>query len=577
LAGQLSHVTRTFAFLSLLTVVACGGPSQTAAPAARSPSADRGGELVASFRSDPASFNRLMARDTSTNLVSLLTQARLVRINQATQEVEPQLAESWTASDDGRRVTMALRRGVQFSDGHPFTSADVLFTFAALYDPKVGSILADSLQAVGRNLDVTAPDDHTVVIGFPVAFGPGIRILDVLPILPRHKLEASLAAGAFGKAWGVTTPLADLAGLGPFVLSEYQPGQRLVFARNPRYFGKAPDGTQLPYLDRLVVEVVPDQSAELLRLESGQLDMMTSEISPDAYAPLKRAADEGRVKLLDVGVARNADGLWFNLKPGAFAGDPRAPWIQRDELRKAIALAVDRKAFADTVFLGAAVPIYGPETPANKVWFWSGTPATPHDPAAARQLLASIGLTDRNGDGMLEDAAGRPARFALLTQKGRPNLERGAAVVREAMQKIGVAVDVVTLDSSALIDAFYVRRQFDAVYFNATRTDSDPGTSPDFWFSSGTAHPWNHSQKEPATAWERQIDDLMSRQIASRDMTERKRLYDEVQKIFVEHLPIVYFAAPRIYVAHSSRVVNLLPSESRPQLLWRPEMVAVVH
>lgn len=472
---------------------------------------------------------------------------------------------------------MALRRNVQFSDGHPFTSADVLFSFEAAYDPKNGSILADSLQATGRNLQVEAPDDHTIVITFPVAFGPGVRILDILPIYPRHKLESAQRAGAFSKAWGLTTPTADLVGLGPFVLADYQPGQRLVFARNPHYFGKAADGAQLPYLDRLIMEVVPDQSAELLRLESGQLDMMTSEISPDAYAPLKRAADQRRVKLLDLGVSRNADAFWMNLRPGAFAGDPRAAWIQRDELRKAISLAVDRRAFADTVFLGAGVPIYGVETPANKVWYWSGTPETPHDPAAARQLLASIGLTDRNGDGMLEDANGRPAHFTLLTQKGRPNLERGAAVIREDLKKIGLAVDVAALDVSQVIDAFITKRQFDAIYFNATKTDLDPGTNPDFWFSAGTAHVWNLQQKAPATPWEKQIDDLMAQQIASRDISERKRLYDEVQKIFLEHLPIVYFVAPRIYVAHSARVLNLMPSESRPQLLWRPEQVAVVH
>jgi peptide/nickel transport system substrate-binding protein len=350
-----------------------------------------------------------------------------------------------------------------------------------------------------------------------------------------------------------------------------------VFARNPHYFAKAPDGTQLPYLDRVVVEVVPDVSGELLRLESGQLDMMTSEISPDAYAPLKRAADEGRVKLLDLGVSRNSDAYWMNLTPGAFAGDPRAAWIQRDELRKAVSLAVDRKAFADTVFLGAGIPIYGVETPANKQWYWTGTGDAPHDPAAARRLLASIGLTDRDGDGMLEDAGGRPARFTLLTQKGRPNLERGAAVIREEMKKVGVAVDVVALDVSQVIDAFYTKRRFDAVYFNATKIDMDPGTNPDFWFSFGSARPWNHNQKTPATDWEKQIDDMMARQIASRDVGERKRIYDDVQRIFLEHMPIVYFVAPRIYVAHSSRVLNLLPSESRPQLLWRPETVAVVH
>src|SRR5712692_5736893 len=423
--GHPGRTAITIASCAILTLAGCRSTPRPESSAPANQAVSRGGELVVSFRTEPASFNRHAARDSSTNLVFLLTQARLVRVNQVTQAVEPALAESWTTSDDGRRVTMALRRGVLFSDGQPFTSSDVLFSFAAAYDAKSGSILADSVQAGGRNLQIDAPDDHTVVITFPVPFGPGVRLLDILPILPRHKLEAALKGGTFAKAWGLTTPLSEIVGLGPFVLSGYQPGQRLVFSRNPHYFGKAADGTELPYLDRIVVEVIPDQSAELLRLESGQLDMMTSEISPDAYAPLKRAADQGRVKLLDVGGSRNADGLWFNLKPGAFAGDARASWIQRDELRRAISLAVDRKAFADTVFLGAGVPIYGVEWPANKAWYWTGLPETPQDPAAAKQLLASIGLTDRNGDGMLEDPNNRPARFTLITQKGRSNLERG--------------------------------------------------------------------------------------------------------------------------------------------------------
>ena len=506
----------------------------------------------------------------------MLTQARLIRVNQATQAVEPMLAESWTTSDDGRQVTLALRRGVAFSDGQPFTAADVVFSFAAAYDPKSGSLLSDSVMAGGKKLQVEAPDDHTVVITFPAPFAPGIRILDALPILPRHKLEAALKAGTFRQAWGLTTPLGDLAGLGPFVVSGYQPGQRLTFSRNEGYFDKAADGTPLPYLDRIVIDIIPDQSAELLRLESGQLDMLTSEISPDAYAALKRAADQGRVKLLDLGVSRNAEGLWFNLKPGVFAGDPRAAWLQRDELRRAISLAVDRQAFADTVFLGAGVPVYGPETPANKRWYWEGLPQTPHDPAAAKQLLAGIGLTDRDGNGTLEDAAGRPARFTLLTQKGRPSLERGAVVIGEELKKLGVAVDVVTLDSSQVVQRF-LSGQYDAVYFNATKSDLDPGTNPDFWFSSGSAHPWNVEQKTPATEWERQIDALMTKQIAARDEAERKRLYDEIQKIFYEHQPIVYFVAPRIYAASSARVLNVTPSDARPQLLWRPEAVAVVH
>ena len=569
---------QTRAIALSLVVVAGAGCRSNARPdsTAATTGPTRGGELLVSARTEPRSFNRHAARDSTTGLVSTFINATLVRINRVSDAVEPHLAESWTASDDGRRVTMKLRKDVLFSDGQPFTADDVVFSFQAVYDERAGSGLQDTVLVGHKKLEVAAVDPQTVTITFPVAFAPGLRILEALPILPRHRLGAALSAGTFTKAGSLDTPPTELVGLGPFVLKEYVPGQRLVFDRNARYFGRAADGTALPYLDRVVLEIIPDQSAELLRLESGQLDIMSAEISPDAYAPMKRAADQGRVKLLDLGVSHNADGLWFNLKPGVFTADPRASWLQRDELRLAISLAVDRKKFADTVFLGAGVPIFGAETPANKKWYWTGTKETPHDPAAAKQLLASIGLTDRNGDGTLEDGKNQPVRFTLLTQKGRANLERAAAVIRDELKGIGVVVDVAALDGAALIDRF-LNAKYDAVYFNADKTDLDPGSNPDFWFSSGSAHPWNIEQKTPATDWEKTIDELMTRQIASQDEAERKRLYDDVQRIFSEHLPIVYFVAPRVYVAHSARVTNVTPSESRPQLLWRPEAVAVTR
>ena len=571
-----SRPVALFFALALAGALGACRSSKPPEPAATNGAVPRGGELTVSVRSEPKSFNRHVSRDSTTLLVSNLMQGRLVQINQATQALEPWLAEGWTASDDGRRYTLTLRRDVVFSDGQPFSADDVLFSFHAAYDEKTDSPLADLMEPDGKKLEVVAADPHTVVITFAAPFAPGVRILNELPILPRHLLEPALKAGTFNKAWGLDTPPAQLAGLGPFVLSQYVPGQRLVFARNPHYFLKAPDGAPLPYLDRLVVEIIPDQNASILRIEAGQLDMMSTEISPDSYAPLKRAAVEGRVKLFDLGVSRNADGLWFNLKPGALAGDPRASWLQRDELRRAISMAVDRKLFADTVFLGAGVPVYGPETPANRQWYWPELPQTPHDPVAAKLLLASIGLTDRNGDGLLVDAKNQPARFTLLTQKGRPNYERAAAVIRDELKKIGLTVDVVTLDAGSVIKAF-LSAKYDAVYYNADKSDLDPATNPDFWFSSGSAHAWDLQQKTPATEWEKAIDALMTRQIASMDMDERKRLYNEVQKIFSEHVPIVYFVAPRIYAASSVRVTNVVPVEWRPQLLQRPDTVAVIH
>ena len=375
----------------------------------------RGGELNVSIRTEPRNFARFGPREGTTELVALLTQAGLVRINRVTDDVEPWLAESWTRSADGRQYAMKLRPNVTFSDGQAFTADDVVFAFAAAYEAGT----ADSLTIDGKKLTVVAVDPLTVTVTFPAPFGPGLRVLENVVLLPRHQLEPALKAGTLKKAWGLSTPPADLAGLGPFVLSAYQPGQRLVFTRNPHYWRKDEYGAALPYLDRVTLDVVPDQNTELLRLESGQIDTTASEVPADAYATLKRGADAGTLRLYDLGPGLYPDWLIVNLKPGAFATDARAPWLQRDELRRAISLAVDRQLFADTVFLGAGLPVFGPVSPANKRWHWAATPRTPHDPAEARKLLASIGLTDR-GDGLLRDRAGVPAKFTILTQKGRP-------------------------------------------------------------------------------------------------------------------------------------------------------------
>jgi peptide/nickel transport system substrate-binding protein len=571
--------TTAAAVCAIAAALACGSDraADTSSPSAEAgkPIASRGGDIVASVRTDPGAFNRLAKADRTTELFTVLTQAKLVRVNKVTQDVEPWLAESWAADNDGRRFTLKLR-DVAFSDGQPFTADDVLFTFAAVYDKKTDSILADSMTVAGQPLAVSAVDPHTVTITFPITYGPGVRILDNLPILPKHKLAAALANGTLASAWGTNTLPSELTGAGAFVLREYAPGQRLVFDRNPRYWRKAADGTALPYADRITVEIIPDQNAEMLRIESGQLDVMNEEVTAEAYASLKQAADQRRVQLLDVGIAQQADSFWFNLKPGAFAGDPRAAWLQRDELRHAISMAVDRKTFADTVFFGAAEPVFGPVTPSNKAWYWTATPHTPHDPAGAKALLAKIGLVDRKGNGTLDDAHGQPARFSILVQQGRPRLVRGASVIADELKKIGLTVDVITLEGNTVVNRI-LGGHYDAVYFAPTATDIDPATTLDFWLSSGGFHLWNPSQKSPATEWERQIDALMLRQIATTNAAERKRLFDEVQKIFIEHDPVVYFAARRIYVALSSRVTAVLPAIDVFPVMWAPDQIAVRH
>ena len=554
---------------------ACGAPDKGEVAGGGPAGGDvrRGGELVISARTEPRTFNRLTSREATTDLVATLMQAKLVRINRATDEVEPWLAESWTRGDTGLVYTLKLRPNVTFSDGHPLTAGDVVFSLEAAYAVPLS---ADALLIGGRKLTLTAADPLTLELRFPVRYAPGLRILDNLLVLPRHKLEAALKNNTLASAWSLSTPASEIAGLGPFVLSAYSPGQRMVFARNPRYWRTDANGTQMPYLDRLTLEVVPEENTELLRLASGATDMTISEVPSEAYATVKRAAEAGKLRLYDLGVGYDTDAFWINLRPGAFASDKRSAWLQRDELRRAISMAVDRQLFADTVFLGAALPAYGPITPANRKWFSPDAPRTPHDPAGARALLASMNLTDRNGDGMLEDANQTPVRFTVVTQKGRPRLERGVSVIRDELRKVGIAVDVVTLDATAVIEHI-LSGKFEAVYYSAYLSGTDPASSPDFWLSSGSTHLWNIGQKTPATEWEGQIDELMARQMQSTDEAERRRLFSDVQKIFADHLPAVYFAAPRMFAAASRRVANVTPAVQRPQLLWSPDTVAVTR
>ena len=536
--------------------------------------AQRGGQVVGTTRSEPRSFNRLLARDQTTDVVSQLLQGRLIRINRATFEVEPWLAEKWVSTADGLTHTFYLRPNLTWSDGAPFTSADVIFSLEAALDPKVQSVVASSMVAGGQPIRATAPDATTVVFTFAGPSGPGVRLLDSLPIVPKHKLGPALAAGKLADMWGPATPPGELAGMGPFVLREYLPGQRLVFDRNPRYWRTAEDGQRLPYLDRIVLEVVPEQNAELLRLVSGNSDLTHSELRADDYVSVKRAEDEGKVRLLDLGVSSDADSFWFCLKPEVKGRDKRFTFLQKREFRQALSHAVDREAMASEAYSELAVPVWGPIGHGNKPWFTPNLPRYRYDPARARELLKSIGLEDRNKNGIVEDAAGTEARFTVLTQRGITNYERATNMLREQAKQVGIELEVVLLDVKALIGRAE-SCDFDAIYFRPVMSDLDPALSLDYWLSSGSSHIWNVSQKTPATEWEKQIDQLMTEQATATDPERRKTLFNDVQRIFAENLPVLHFVAPRVYYAHSARLRGVVPSILRPQVLWNADSLSV--
>ena len=177
---------------------------------------------------------------------------------------------------------------------------------------------------------------------------------------------------------------------------------------------------------------------------------------------------------------------------------------------------------------------------------------------------------------MRKTAEGVEARFTVLTQRGIGWYERGAAVLRDELMRIGIVLDIVPLEFGALIERL-LACDYDAVYYRPLATDLDPAGNLDFWLSSGSAHLWNIGQRTPASEWERRIDTLMLEQAASLDFERRLQQFNLVQQILAENVPVLYFAAPRLYYAHSPRLRGVVPTVQRPPVLWNADRLGVTR
>src|SRR3954470_8416467 len=187
-----------------------------------------GGRLVYGERSEPKTLNPIFAADTPSRNVAKMLMADLVHINRATLKTEPALAKSCKVLAGGLRYDLELRHNVKFSDGHPFDADDVIFTFQVYLDENLHAPQRSLLMLDGKPITVRKIDSHRVAVELPRVNAVGDRIFDGIPMLPRHLLYRPWRDGKLNQAWGLRTPPAEIAGLGPFRLKEFVPGQRIV-------------------------------------------------------------------------------------------------------------------------------------------------------------------------------------------------------------------------------------------------------------------------------------------------------------------------------------------------------------
>ncbi|MCX7717210.1 MAG: ABC transporter substrate-binding protein [Candidatus Sumerlaeaceae bacterium] len=542
----------------------------------------RGGSFVfVAFGEGPKDFNPVTANDSGSNEVNGLMYSALIGFDLHTQQFEPALLKEWYMDEQDKTVwTMKLREGIKWSDGQPITADDVLFTFECIYHPNIPNPGKDVVQVGGKPIEFTKVDDTTVRAKLTTATASFQVLMASVTLLPKHSLEPALRAGTFDQALNINVDPGRIIGSGPFRLKQYDKGQRVILERNPHYFRYDTKGTQLPYLDTLIISYAPDQDQQLLRFKSGTADGF---VRPRAQAIADLAAGQraGGYTLYDCGPGDGANVFWFNLKPGSNpkTGKPyvepwRAALFNDVRFRRALLHAIDKPSIIATELRGLAVNAWSLESPANAFWHNPDVPKYEYDPERAKALLDEMGLGDANRDGIREDAAGNKVSFTFVTNKGNKTRENIATLIAQDWAEVGVEARPQYVDFNTLVTMTADTFEYDACLLGFGGS-LHPSTAMNLYRSSGRTHFWNPQQEKPATEWEAEIDRLAEAFNATLDIKQQRRDFFRIQEIVAEQCPFLPLFTSKVFVAARNKFGNLKPSAMSHELLWNADEIFV--
>jgi peptide/nickel transport system substrate-binding protein len=578
---------RFLVLLSTLLISSCqrqtGSPPQAPKePPSERVTGTRGGSLVYRLTSPPKTFNYLMVGEENSLIVSFfLMGGRLVEFDHDSRGYVPGLAENWKLGDDGRTLELALRDRLQFSDGHPLTADDVLFTFRALYDERTASPLFRDAMTIGASpIEVSVVDPLHLRLVFPEVIATPESYLSNLAVLPRHVLEEDFNRGTLRDAYSTTSDPQRIVTAGAFTLQSSEPGERVTLKRNPHYWKKDQAGTALPYLDTLVIEVVSDANTALTRLNQGTLDII-DRIRPTDYASLRRATG-GNTRAYDPGPGLNTDHLWFNLNAGEQNNKPivdpvKRAWFNDVRFRRAVAHAIDRESIATSIMQGLATPLFGLVSPGNTAWVATDLPRIEYDLEKARALLNEAGFQRRGTSEAPElyDAQGYGVEFTIIVPVENELRVKMATVIQEDLARLGIRMQVAPIEFQALNGRWQQTFDYDAVLLGTYVSEPIPSSYANFLLSNSSHHMWHPRQPKPASQWEARLDELTTAQAHERDTERRRAIFRDIQMIMAEQMPVIPIVARHIASAAHNRIGNYRPSSIMPYSVWNAEELFV--
>ncbi|UGY94638.1 ABC transporter substrate-binding protein [Streptomyces gobiensis] len=422
----------------------------------------------------------------------------------AAMKLQPALArELPEVSDDGKTYTYTLRDGVRFSDGKPFTAADVVFTYETILDSKTNNPSRGELDALKS---VTAKGKDTVVFTLKYPYA-AFAERTVLPIASRAVAgKQDINTGAYN-----TKPI----GTGPYTLTNWSKGEKLTFQANPRYWGGEPE------VKKFTMAVIKDDDVRATRLRTGDLD--------GAILPPNLARTFGR----------DSGKKTLNAKTNDFRGVtlPTENKVTGDKaIRRALDIAVNRTAMVDKILDGAGQAAYGP-VPTDSPWFAKGT-ERPYDLDAARKILDDAGWKPGKNGVRVKD--GQQAGFTLFYPSGDKLRQEHALAFASDAKQAGIKVTV----NSASWEIIEPAMKHDAVLAGGGNPADPDFDLYNLLHSSLAGDGFNNMARYANKAVDQQLEQARRTNTGS----ERKAAYDTVQKelrddpgyVFLTHVDHVY-------------------------------------
>ena len=368
------------------------------------------------------------------------------------------------------------------------------------------------------------------------------------------------------------SPHKEAAVLGPFVVGEYKPGSYLLLRRNPHYWKRDANGRQLPYLDSIRLDIQQNRELELLRFRRGELDLV-NKLDPEMYDRLSKEmphVGRGRrtVARLGAGVLQSGrQCAACRSTSGAGSGPPnsgapfRKPSIAMTWCASCTAVMPGRRS--------------GPVSVANRFWLNSALKPPAYSAIRRHWRSSQHAGFHRSGDSLF-DRDGHKVEFSMITNAGNKLHERMLALIQQDLAKIGIQLNVVTLDFPSLIERITPQLQLRVGSHGADNVDLDPSDQMNVWLSSARQSPVE-SESEDARdglgSRDRQADAGANARRKMRN--KRKSYFDKVQQIVADQAPMLFLVNPDALSAVSANVKNVTPARLHPQIFWNAERLSM--